>query len=69
MLRNSGDAVHARTILLAWLTGSLLLGSQLAWVLRPFVGSPDLPVQFLRPDPLRGNFFEAVAHSFKHLFS
>ncbi len=64
----SGNAARARTILLAWLAGSLLLGSQLAWTLRPFVGSPDLPVQFLRPDPLRGNFFEAVARSLRHLF-
>lgn len=54
--------------LFAWLAGNLLLGSQLAWVLRPFVGSPGLPVQFLRDDPLRGNFFEALAHAAKFLF-
>ncbi len=69
LARLSGDAVRARTILFAWLSGSLLLGSQLAWVLRPFVGSPDLPVQFLRSDPLRGNFFEAVFHALRHLFA
>ena len=69
LARLSGDTVRARMILFAWLAGSLLLGSQLAWVLRPFVGSPDLPVQFLRPDPLHGNFFEAVGRSLKHLFS
>ena len=50
----------ATTTLLAWLGGNLLLGAQLAWVLRPFIGSPGLPVEFLRADPLRGNFFEAV---------
>ena len=69
LARLAGDAARARTILLAWLAGNLLLGSQLAWVLRPFVGSPGLPVQFLRPDPLHGNFFEAVARSARHLFS
>ncbi|MBE7213389.1 MAG: hypothetical protein INR65_20425 [Gluconacetobacter diazotrophicus] len=66
--RLAGRASSARAILFAWLTGNLLLGSQLAWVLRPFVGSPGLPVQFLRDDPLRGNFFEAVFHACKHLF-
>jgi hypothetical protein len=50
----------ARTTLLAWLGGNLLLGTQLSWVLRPFIGSPNLPVEFFRADPLRGNFFEAV---------
>ncbi len=65
--RLAGRPSSARAILFAWLTGNLLLGSQLAWVLRPFVGSPALPVQFLRADPLRGNFFEAVAHAAKHL--
>jgi hypothetical protein len=50
----------AAATLLGWLGGNLLLGAQLAWVLRPFIGSPGLPVQFLRDDPLRGNFFESV---------
>lgn len=50
----------ALKVLLAWLAGNLFLGSQLCWILRPFVGSPGLPVQFLRPDALRGNFYETV---------
>ncbi len=50
----------ARLVLIGWLAGNLLLGSQLSWVLRPFIGSPNLPVQFVRDDPFRGNFFEAV---------
>ncbi len=67
--RLAGRASSARAILFAWLSGNLLLGSQLAWVLRPFVGAPSLPVEFLRADPLRGNFFEAVARALKHLIS
>jgi hypothetical protein len=59
----------ARRIIFGWLAGNLLLGSQLAWVLRPFIGSPRLVVQFLRPDPLRGNFFEAVGRALTHLLS
>lgn len=54
-------------VLFSWLAGNLLLGSQLAWVLRPFIGSPALKIEFLRPDPLRGNFYEAVWHALRHL--
>lgn len=57
----------AHRVLFGWLAGNLLLGSQLAWVLRPFIGSPKLIVQFLRSDPLRGNFFESVARAVGHL--
>ena len=64
----SGSASVARRVLLGWLAGNLLLGTQLAWVLRPFIGSPGLSVEFLRPDPLRGNFFEAVWRALHHLF-
>src|SRR5512133_2617504 len=48
-------AVAAR-VLFAWLAGNLFLGSQLCWILRPFIGSPALPVQFLRPNAFQGNF-------------
>lgn len=53
----------ARRVLFAWLAGNLFLGSQLTWILRPFIGSPALPVQFLRPNALQGNFFETVFFS------
>lgn len=65
--RSSGSETTARRVLFSWLAGNLFLGSQLAWVLRPFIGSPQIAVQFLRDDPLRGNFFEAVANAFRHL--
>ena len=65
----SGSAGAARKVLFAWLAGNLLLGSQLAWNLRPFVGSPGLPVQFLRDDPFNGSFYEAIFHALRHLFS
>ena len=65
--RLSANAATARTILFCWLAGNLFLGAQLAWVLRPFVGSPGLPVEFLRAHPLRGNFFESILHALRHL--
>jgi hypothetical protein len=65
-------ASHSRVIatrtLLAWLVGNLLLGSQIAWVLRPYIGPPNLPVEFLRADPWRGNFFEALANAVLRLW-
>jgi hypothetical protein len=67
--RMSGSRATARRVLVSWLAGNLLLGAQLAWVLRPFIGSPHIPVQFLRDDPLRGNFYEAVWRALTHFFS
>lgn len=65
----SGSANGARRTLAAWLLGNLLLGSQLAWILRPFVGSPWLPVEFLRPNAFEGNFFESLLSHARQLLS
>lgn len=53
----------ATITLLAWLGGNAFLGAQFSWILRPFFGSPDLKVQFLRPHPFDGTFHEAVWRS------
>ena len=37
----------------------------MGWLLRPFVGSPDLPFQWFRPG--QGNFFLAVVDSLASL--
>jgi len=68
MQKVSGHDHTARAVLFSWLAGNLFLGAQLAWNLRPFIGSPTLAIQFLRDDPLRGNFYEAVWRAFRHLF-
>jgi hypothetical protein len=66
----SGSAKVARRVLLAWLICNLFLGSQLSWILRPFIGSPGLPVAFFRGHAaFNGNFYEAVFHSLQHLLS
>jgi hypothetical protein len=57
----------ATATLLAWLGGNGFLGAQFSWILRPFFGSPALEVQFLRPDPLRGNFYQTVWRSLDHI--
>ena len=63
LLVRFGGAIVARRVLLAWLAGNLFLGAQLAWNLRPFIGAPELPVEFLRPNAFEGNFFETVLFS------
>lgn len=62
-----GKSVALR-VLFAWLAGNLFFGSQLSWVLRPFIGSPGLPVEFLRATPLKGNFYEAIFRTVVQLF-
>ena len=56
----AADRQVARRVLGAWLLSNLLLGSQLVWILRPLIGSPHLPVQFLRPNAFDGNFYDTV---------
>ncbi|MEI6655933.1 MAG: hypothetical protein WCP45_14310 [Verrucomicrobiota bacterium] len=63
----AANPTAATTTLLAWLGGNCFLGAQFSWILRPFFGCPSLEVAFLRPDPLRGNFYQAVWNSLQHL--
>lgn len=63
----SGSAAVARNVLLAWLAVNLLLGSQICWVLRPFIWDPARPVEFLGPEYLRGSFYETVFEAVRRL--
>jgi len=63
----SGNPATARRVLMAWLAVNLFLGSQLSWILRPFIGSPNLPVEFLRAEAFHGNFYETVFHALLRL--
>ena len=64
----NNDRRVARRVMFAWLAGNLFLGSQLSWVLRPFIGSPHLPVEFFRAHAMAGGFFESVFNTFVYLF-
>lgn len=55
---------QALSILFTWLSVNLFLGAQLSWNLRPFFGVPHLPVHFLREDPFKGSFYEAIFRVF-----
>jgi hypothetical protein len=50
----------ARRVYAAWLLAFAVVGGEVAWALRPFVGSIYLPVTFLREDALEGNVYEFV---------
>jgi hypothetical protein len=49
-----------RAVYTVWVAAFALVGGEVAWVLRPFVGSVYMPVVFLRPDALRGNVYEFI---------
>jgi hypothetical protein len=66
--RLGGRRAVACRVLFAWLAVNLFLGSQLSWILRPFIGSPSLPVEFFRAAALHGNFYENVFHSLLQIF-
>lgn len=58
--RMSGRRSIAARVLLIWLAMNLLLGSQISWILRPFIWDPGRPVEFLGPEYLQGSFYETV---------
>jgi hypothetical protein len=51
-----------RVLLRVWLVIYVFVGIQMAWTLRPFVGNPNLPVQFFRKEAW-GNAYEFVAQT------
>jgi hypothetical protein len=57
-----------RRVLFAWLSVNLFLGSQLTWICRPLIGSPQLPVAFFREGAFKSNFFEDVSHTATRFF-
>ena len=58
---------HVKKVFACWVIVFGLVGAQMGWVLRPFIGSPELPFQFFRAR--ESNFFEAVVRSFWNMFA
>jgi hypothetical protein len=57
---------HVRTVFRIWVVVFALVGAQMGWVLRPFIGNPAIPVTFFRH---RGsNFFQGLLEHFLRLF-
>jgi len=49
---------HVKIVFRIWLIVFALVGAQMGWVLRPFIGNPKMEFTWLRPR--ESNFFEAV---------
>lgn len=58
---------QAIKILQVWILVYGLVGTQMAWSLRPFIGVPGKPFEVLRSDQ-GSNFYQAVGHAFVGLF-
>ena len=53
-------------MLRVWAVVYGITGAQMGWLLRPFLGSPDLPFTLFRPR--EGNFFQALLRAIAALF-
>jgi len=53
--------LHVRKVFTVWMIVFGLVGAQMGWVLRPFIGSPSRPFQWFRER--HSNFFEAVLNT------
>jgi hypothetical protein len=47
-------------VYILWVAAFAIVGSEVAWALRPFIGSVYMPLVFLRPDALDGNVYEFI---------
>lgn len=54
------SAAVATKVRFTWIALYAFVGGEVAWILRPFVGSVYLPVEFIRDDALRGNVYEFI---------
>jgi len=58
---------RAKSIFRVWVMIYALVGAQMSWLLRPFIGSPSRPFSWFRPRG--GNFFESVLHQLQSLLT
>jgi hypothetical protein len=65
--RPAGQVVasQVRTVFRIWVVVFALVGAQMGWVLRPFIGSPHVAFAWFRPR--ESNFFEGVFNALRHL--
>jgi hypothetical protein len=63
-LQDRPPAANVTMIFRIWIIVFGLVGAQMSWVLRPFIGNPDQPFTFFRGR--ESNFFEGVANTVSH---
>lgn len=63
--RRPPPAQSSGRVFRVWILIYAVVGAQMGWILRPFIGNPHMPFQFFRA---RGsNFFQAVLDAIKQL--
>jgi len=61
-----GAATGGQNVFRVWLVIYSVVGAQMGWILRPFIGDPHRPFELFRER--QGNFFIAVWEAFWNLF-
>ncbi|HEX3870972.1 MAG TPA: hypothetical protein VHV77_11075 [Pirellulales bacterium] len=59
-------AKNVRAVFICWVIAFGLVGAQMSWVLRPFIGAPDRPFEWFRHR--ESNFFQTVGRTLQKLF-
>jgi hypothetical protein len=60
------EPAQVRTVFVLWMVVFGLVGAQMSWILRPFLGQPNAEFGWFRPRT--SNFFESVFQSLRALF-
>ena len=69
-LRETCGNERGRNVYAVWLVAFALVGGEVSWLLRPFVGSVYKPVVFIRSDSFDRNIYEfIISDILPHLFS
>jgi hypothetical protein len=58
---------RVRTIFRIWVVVFGLVGAQMSWILRPFIGNPEQPFTFFRER--ESHFFQSVLEAFRKLMT
>jgi hypothetical protein len=66
-VRNRPVPDHLQTVFRLWVVVFGLVGAQMGWVLRPFIGNPNLEFTWFRAR--ESNFFMAILQAISHLTS
>ena len=66
-LENRVLSGHVKTVFQLWVIVFGLVGAQMGWVLRPFVGNPNMTFTWFRGR--ESNFFQAILQTLSNLFS
>ena len=57
-VRGEETSQHVKIVFRIWIVAFGLVGAQMGWILRPFIGNPDVPFTWFRAR--QSNFFEAI---------